>query len=95
MASKSTRSRRRFLCADCGVDTGKINEFYFIRTDLWLSVMPSIDGMLCVGCIEIRLGRRLVSTDFTNASINSLYHGRKSDRLVNRLRSTAWSRKSA
>lgn len=88
MAQKSTRRRARFLCEDCGCDTGKMKEFYFIHTHLWLSVSSSISGMLCIGCLEIRLGRQLVASDFTDASINSLRHGSgKSTRLVNRLTS--------
>lgn len=89
MASKSTRQRQRFICEDCGNDTGKMKEFYFLKTELWLTVMQSINGMLCIGCLEGRLGRTLCATDFTDASINSLRHGSgKSDRLVDRLTRT-------
>lgn len=87
MASKSTRHRNRFLCADCGQDTGKMKEFYFVQTELWLTVMKSIDGMLCIGCLEQRLGRQLVASDFTDATINDPRYGSgKSDRLMARLR---------
>lgn len=79
------RSRRRFHCVDCRVDTGKIGEFYFIKTALWLGVMPTISGMLCVGCLEKRLGRRLVRGDFTEATINSPKYVGKSQRLLSRL----------
>lgn len=79
-------SRRRFLCVDCGVDTGKAHEFYFVDTKLWLSVMPSINGMLCVGCLEKRLGRQLRASDFPDVTINSPKHGSKSMRLLSRLR---------
>lgn len=82
MASKS---RRKLCCVDCGVDTLKIGEYYFVRTELWLSAMPSIRGMLCIGCLEERLGRRLVKSDFTNAFINRVTHGSKSQRLISRL----------
>ncbi len=89
MANKSTRCRTRFLCADCGRDTGKMKEFYYVHLELWLAVMPSINGMLCVGCLESRLGRQLVATDFTDASINDPHHGSgKSDRLISRLRAS-------
>ena len=81
----ATKSRKRFLCIDCDVDTGKAYEFYFIKTELWLSVMPSIAGMLCIGCLEDRLGRMLRTDDFTDASINSPHHGQKSMRLLSRL----------
>lgn len=80
------RSRKKFLCQDCQIDTGKNNEFYFIKTELWLSVMPTINGMLCVGCLEKSLGRKLRADDFTKASINSPKHGQKSLRLLNRLK---------
>lgn len=86
MSSKSTRRRSRFLCEGCGNDTGKLKEFYFVHTDLWLRAMPTVNGMLCIGCLEDRLGRKLLAADFTDASINSLRHGSgKSERLVARL----------
>lgn len=82
----ATKSRRKFLCVGCSVDTGRINEFYFIKTEIWLSVMPSTKGMLCIGCLEGRLGRRLQKDDFTNAFINSVQFSNKSERLLSRLR---------
>lgn len=90
MSAKSTRNRRRFLCEDCRTDTGKIGEFYFVHTTLWLTVMHSIDGMLCVGCLEGRLGRTLTARDFTDASINHSQRGVfQSARLRNRLENHA------
>jgi len=79
------KSRRRFLCVDCRMDTGKIGEYYFIHTPLWLSVVGSKTGMLCVGCLEKRLGRKLRRNDFTNAWINDPRYGHKSQRLMSRL----------
>jgi len=79
------KSRRKFLCVDCGVDTGKIHEHYFVHTDLWLQVMPTVNGMLCVEHLEARLGRKLVATDFTTATINSPRFEPKSQRLMERL----------
>ena len=63
-------SRAKFLCVDCDKDTGKSGEFYFIHTELWLSVMPTINGMLCLDCLESRLGRMLNPSDFPNNHIN-------------------------
>lgn len=78
-------SRRKFLCIDCGVDTGKICEFYFIKTELWLKIMATIKGMLCIGCLENRLGRQLQKSDFTDATINNPRFVPKSQRLMMRL----------
>ena len=79
------RSRQKFLCLDCGIDTGQANEFYFVHTKLWLQAVGSIKGMLCLGCLEKRLGRKLVASDFPDVSINSTKHGQKSLRLLARL----------
>jgi hypothetical protein len=82
------KSRAKFLCIDCRVDTGKIGEFYFIKTNIWLEVVNGINGMLCIGCLETRLGRELTSSDFTDAYINSPTYGSKSQRLMERLTCT-------
>lgn len=79
-------SRQRFLCLDCEQDTGKMYEFYFVHTELWLSAVGSKDGMLCIGCLEARLGRMLDSHDFTDCMINKLSYSMKSDRLLRRIR---------
>jgi hypothetical protein len=79
------KSRKKWLCLDCGVDTGKANEHYFINTETWLKVVGSIVGMLCVGCLETRLGRKLNKQDFPDVTINSPKYGNKSLRLLNRL----------
>lgn len=84
------KNRRRFLCLDCGVDTGKIGEHYMLVDRVWFSVTDSDRGMLCVGCIEKRLGRRLNANDFNNSYVNGLGFGQiKSNRLLERLRKIA------
>lgn len=76
--------RTRFCCLDCGQDTGKMREFYFVHTELWLSAAGSKNGMLCIGCLETRIGRKLKKADFTDAFINRLNYGH-STRLLSRL----------
>lgn len=62
-------------CLDCGVDTmpcthrrgcrhaGRWEDF-MVWNELW-SQVGAADGVLCVGCLERRLGRVLVPDDFT------------------------------
>lgn len=74
-------------CLDCGEDTIKLNEHYYVKPEVWFQAHNSERGFLCIGCLEERLGRRLVAEDFTNASINRFHPGvRKSQRLVSRLK---------
>ena len=44
------------------------------------------DGMLCIGCLENRLGGLLTKDDFTAAPVNDLWGNFGSTRLQNRLR---------
>lgn len=62
-----------------------MREYYFVHTELWLSVVDSNKGMLCVGCLESRLGRELTSADFTGAYINRPDIFEHSMRLLSRL----------
>ena len=51
----------RFECEACGQSCR--DEYYMLRTELWRKVCRSND-ILCIGCVEDRLGRKLVPTDF-------------------------------
>ena len=73
-----------YNCADCEVDTLKIGEYYMVKDDVWESVVSG-RALLCVGCLETRLGRRLLPADFSDAPINSHPNIRQSERLQSRL----------
>ena len=76
------KSKRKWLCVDCGYDT-KL-EHYFVTPHVWFTLadMPET-GMLCVGCLESRIGRQLTTQDFTSAHINNP----KTNAMTTRLRS--------
>lgn len=77
----------RHACHDCGHDTDALGEYYMIDDDLWCdAIAGDWAHMLCVGCVEHRLGRRLAADDFTHAPVNGEYG--KSLRLKQRLRAT-------
>jgi hypothetical protein len=53
-----------FRCVDCGED--KDGEYYMVADELWAaSGLGPDDGMLCLVCLERRIGRRLAIGDFT------------------------------
>jgi len=64
------KSKRKWLCVDCGECTKF--EHYFVKNNVWqgLANMPEA-GMLHVLCLEARIGRRLAPEDFTSAHINN------------------------
>lgn len=73
-------------CARCSEDTQK--EYYMIHDHLW-DQYGAESGLLCVGCLEDKMGRELWSGDFTHCALNVLNMGwEKSDRLLNRLTSS-------
>lgn len=61
--------RRLMLCEDCGVNTFDIDEYYMVKDEIWFSVCDDVYGMLCIGCLEERLGRRLTPTDFMDCKL--------------------------
>lgn len=51
----------------------------------WYLIHNSAKGMLCVGCIESRLGRRLVPSDFNDSYLNRSKSFQRSARLLDRM----------
>lgn len=60
-----------FNCADCGKDTADMEEYYMVNDATWKPVAKK-DEMLCVGCLEKRLGRQLRPEDFEGYRLNYL-----------------------
>jgi hypothetical protein len=58
-----------------------------VHDEIWYSAITVMDKghMLCIGCLEQRLGRLLTKDDFTDAPVNSIWMGVGSTRLKNRL----------
>jgi hypothetical protein len=59
-----------FLCVDCQEDTDKLNEYYMVRDTVWKQAKGPAAGMLCIGCLERRIGRRLRRADFLPCALN-------------------------
>lgn len=71
-----------FECHDCDIDTS--TEYYMVHDRLW-NIYGVGDGMLCIGCLERRVGHELDRTHFTPAPVNEAALWNKSDRLRDRL----------
>ena len=86
-------------CADCGVGTLTLGEYYMVKNSVWGQAwigrrkwwFDHVDGqeMLCIGCLEVRIGRTLVACDFTDAPVNDPNDPDISQRLRNRLTACA------
>ena len=75
-------------CVLCGVNTMDIGEYYMVKRNLWKKYGAYGDGVLCIGCLEERMGRRLVRADFTKAPVNVEERDNRSIRLIARLESS-------
>ena len=72
-----------FRCVDCRVNTHDIKEYYMVTDEVWgLTGLPAKGGMLCIGCLEGRIGRKLSYKDFSHCLLNE--QARKSDRYQDR-----------
>ena len=82
-------------CADCGVGTIRLGEWYMVNDDVWEQAWAGrrkswhgrVPGqeILCIACLEQRLGRTLAASDFTDAPVNNPSKENMSERLRNRL----------
>jgi hypothetical protein len=65
-------SEIRWLCLDCGKNTLHTDDYYMLRNKLWREIVPREQrhGMLCLSCIESRLGRPLCPGDFLKDNPN-------------------------
>lgn len=60
-------------CVDCRVDTILAQEYYMVNSDVWaLTGLGTYDGMLCISCLEKRIGRALCSQDFPDLPVNTV-----------------------
>ena len=53
-------------CDECR----RIADFYMVKDEVWLSVAPTRESILCFACLESRLGRPLTLDDFPRLPIN-------------------------
>lgn len=78
------RDMGRGPCMDCGRSTA--GEDFMVNHALWAKhVADDGAGLICVGCLESRVGRRLHMGDFIHWPINNVNQGAKSPRLIDRL----------
>jgi hypothetical protein len=75
------------VCVDCGQHTSLLKEYYHVHDEVWAkATTDETESMLCIGCLEERIGRTLEPSDFSDAPINYPGFGHQSARLANRLR---------
>ncbi len=74
-------------CLDCKKDTYKLGEYYMVVNRVWNRANPKKKGMLCIGCLEERLGRKLHFRDFLWCPLNviNVFDSKTSERLKDRL----------
>jgi len=72
-----------FVCLDCGVNTSHTEEYYMLAGEVWKEAVPDLVGMLCINCVELRLGRQLWPEDFMDIPIN-YFHARLNARILSR-----------
>ena len=57
-------------CARCGADETVIGEYHMLTDEAWAEASLNGEARLCLGCAEVRLGRRLAPDDFADAPVN-------------------------
>lgn len=63
-------------CHDCGINTLPVNhpnraEYYMVTNAIW-NAHGCGESYLCIGCLEVRMGRMLTAQDFSDVPLNDL-----------------------
>lgn len=69
-----------WTCVDCDRSTRKLLEYYMVVDSVWAQV--GSPNMLCIGCLERRLGRPLTQSDMLSAPVNWTPHMPRSEQLT-------------
>jgi len=78
-------------CADCRWNTSYLNEFYMVCDTVWNEACRQKPAsILCVGCLEERIGRRLTPYDFIDCPLHDPNEHKQSNRLRARLGPHQW-----
>jgi hypothetical protein len=73
LAADAVETIGAWSCFTCQRDTFAIGEDYYVVDELWYSY--GVEGMLCIGCLEARLGRQLIAADFKPGFAASVVSG--------------------
>ena len=75
-----------WLCKDCKKCISCKGEYYMVTDEVWRQAQSDLSGMLCLNCLENRIGRSLTFEDFPDYPINRgafTNMSRKFKKLVN------------
>lgn len=75
-------NEENWLCTcgkDCSVDN---KDYYMLNDDLWLKINGKDEGMLCMDCVEQKLGRKLEATDISPCFLTLFMNNYTKDIMV-------------
>ena len=61
---------KHWCCVDCGKNTFQTDDYYMVKQWIWEKFGVG-HGMLCIGCLEKRMGRKLTKDDLTDCPLNT------------------------
>lgn len=66
--------KRHNTCIDCKAEDCN-GDYYMVKDCIWNEAVLKVDrsGMLCIECLEKRLGRKLVTSDFFTTDCGFLF----------------------
>lgn len=74
MAVHSISGNDKWLCKDCGKDCYvDEKDYYMVTFELWKKHGVG-EGMLCMDCMEQRLGHKLTKADILPCPLNECYN---------------------
>jgi hypothetical protein len=60
---------KHWSCVDCGKPTFQTTDYYMVKNELWKRFGVG-EEMLCISCLEKRMGRKLTKEDLLDCPLN-------------------------
>lgn len=70
---RTPEQKKHFECVDCNKDTMNSVDYYMVTDAVWEKHGVGND-MLCIGCIEKRIGHKLKANDLVHCPVNLHYN---------------------
>ena len=68
---RTKKEKRHWNCFDCDKDTWQdLRDYYMVEDDIWDKYAPGLRVMLCLKCLEKRLGHKLGIKEITFCPLN-------------------------
>ena len=72
---RTPQEKQHWLCQCCSKDTWEEEkDYYMLKDHIWKKIASDPDGMMCMDCVEEKLGHKLTADDILICPLTELFN---------------------